>query len=105
MHWTTVRTVEELKEARRNRAHGIIMVEGELASNLLASGIIRNCTDENGWQVALPRSLRTAQQSPMYSVFDVLHTLSQHHQFQVVQGALGKKIRIEPMRLQRREGN
>ena len=54
MRWTTVRTVEELREARRNRAHGIIMVEGELASNLLASGIIRSCEDEAGWQVTVP---------------------------------------------------
>ena len=105
MRWTTVRTVEELREARRNRAHGIIMVEGELASNLLASGIIRSCEDEAGWQVTVPRSLGTVQESPMRSVFDVLHTLSQHHQFQVVQSAFGKKIRIEPVAIPRREGN
>jgi hypothetical protein len=53
MQWTTVRTVEELREARRNRAHGIIMVEGELAS--MCSTPFLNTTNSKSYRALWER--------------------------------------------------
>ncbi len=97
-----VKTVEELKSVRKGRSHPIILIQGELANNLLIAGILR------------PSELDAAQgevvqlkqpSSTMYSVTEILYELSHANRFEIMAGGGCKQIKISPKPFVRREGN
>jgi hypothetical protein len=100
-----VREVEELKSCNRSNTVSTIIVEGELASNILASGILKpaNGGRETYWHV--PGIEKHAESSPTYVVARVLHDLTLRSTVTVINGTRGRRIKIYPTSLPRREGN
>ena len=97
-----VKTIGELKSVQKTRSHPIIRIEGELANNLLISGILRPSELNNGeGEVAKLKKL----DSPMYSVTEILYELSRANRFEIIGGGRGRQIRISPKPFVRREGN
>jgi len=102
MTGVVVKTVEELKAVRNNRAHPTILIEGELASNLMASGIIASYThlDDQQWVDS-----RRVGRGPIDAVIEVLNELRRYSRFEVMDGPPGPRIKIYPVLAPRRESN
>jgi len=105
MSGVVVRTVEELKAAQKSRAHPTIFIEGELAGNLLAAGILTSSTVEHDRSVHVPASPNPLRSSPIVSVIEVLQQLSRCHRLEVLDGDQGPRIKIYPFSAVRRESN
>jgi len=102
---SVVKTVEELKASVRSRSFPTIVVEGQLASNIVASGILTPLNGDGATYSGLPGNQKRAALTPTYEVVQLLHELSLHHVIDVINGANGPKIKIYPVSLPRREGN
>ncbi len=102
MNGVVVRTVEELKAAQRQREHPTIIIEGELAGNLITSGIIRR---ENHCMVARPdgEQLPVIKSSPTNSVVELIRELTRLHHIEVLEGARGRQIKMTPVYTNRRD--
>jgi hypothetical protein len=97
-----VKTVEELKSVRKDRSRPVILIKGELASNLLIAGILRpNEFDTGRGEVVQLKK----PSSTMYSVTEILYELSRANRFEIIGGGDGKQIKISPKPFVRREGN
>jgi hypothetical protein len=105
MSRTVVRTVEELKAAHEKRAHPTIVVEGELASNLIAVGAFLGSTDGNGLRWDPQYHTSNGKPTLLQPLFDVLHDLSRNHKFELLSSNSERKIKIYPYQRPRREGN
>jgi hypothetical protein len=97
-----VKTVEELKSVRKARSHPVILIQGELASNLLIAGILR----PNEFDAARGEVVQLKRvDSTLYSVTEILYDLSRANLFEIIGRAEGKQIKISPKPFLRREGN
>lgn len=98
-----VKTLEELKSVQKARSHPTIVIDGELANNLLISGIVRpRCDRQNGeGEVVQLKAIN----SQLYPIFEVLFELSRAHCFQIVSDNSPTQIKIYPKPSSRREGN
>ncbi len=105
MMGVVVKTVRQLEEANKSRAHPRIIVEGELASNILASGILKPFKDNGGtvWKVAPIQ--RNAGPSPINDVIRLLNDIAYTCTIDVVTEARTSRIAIYPKPVLRREGN
>ncbi|MBI5569056.1 MAG: hypothetical protein HY914_03840 [Desulfomonile tiedjei] len=103
MSGIVVTTVEELRSASKSRSHPNIFIQGELANNLLISGIFRvkgESAAGEGQVVQL-----NALDSLMYPICEILHELSRSNLFQIG-GESGRcQIKVYPKPVFRREGN
>jgi hypothetical protein len=97
-----VRTVEELKSVRKVRSHPIILIQGELANNLLIAGILRPKEFDGAQGEVVQLKSPT---STMYSVTEILNELSRANRFEIIGAGGGKQIKISPKPFVRREGN
>lgn len=103
MTGVVVRTVEELKSVGKDRAYPTIIIEGELANNLLISGVVRAAGDGGGThgQVIAPK-----EPDPLiHPITQILERLSHANRFEIVEDNGQKRIKIYPKPLIRREGN
>jgi hypothetical protein len=98
-----VRTVEELKAVGQERAYPTIIIEGELANNLLISGVVR--TMDDGRQPQGEILAPTQPDSLFYPITQVLKHLSHSNEIEVVEDDGRRRIKIYPRPLMRREGN
>jgi len=98
-----VRTVEELEAARLTRSHPNIIIEGELANNLIISGMVSLKSDQRNreGQVSQVKSVN----SHLYPVYRILLELSRTHCFEVMDDSGPKRIKMYPRPFCRREGN
>jgi len=98
-----VKTLEELKSVHKVRSHPTIVIEGELANNLLISGIVRLKDDrQNGEGEVLQLKEPNSQ---LFPFFEVLLDLSRAHCFQILSNNSPQQIKIYPKPSCRREGN
>ncbi len=103
MTGVVVRTVVELKAAQKRREHPTIIIEGELAGNLIASGIIsRENYDSTGQALPL-RRLQETRSSPITSVVELVSEITRLHDIEVHEGAGGRRIKITPVSSTRRD--
>ncbi len=100
-----VRTVEELQELRDHRSHPTILIEEGLTNNLLVSGMLTVVNEGDRPHCQVCRMDSAGNPSPMNAVLGVLKVLSSYNHFELVEGGAGKRIRIYPKPLNRREGN
>jgi len=103
MNGVVVKTVEELSSVSKSRSHPSISIQGELANNLLISGILRVKRDLAAAEGQVVR-LKDPK-SPMYSVCEILRELSYSSLFQVCRENSQCQIKICPKPFGRREGN
>lgn len=103
MNGIVVTTLEELRAVRNSRPHPNIFIQGELANNLLISGILRVKGESSvgeGEVVQLK-----SPDSWMYSMCEILHEFGRSNIFQIG-GENGRwQIKIYPKPFCRREGN
>jgi hypothetical protein len=102
MNGVVVRTVEELKAAQKGREHPTIIIQGELAGNLIASGII---SGENHGALSRPieETLSQTKSSPTTSVVALIQELIRLHHIEVLEGTGGRQIKITPLYSNRRD--
>lgn len=100
-----VTTIEELKAIQKNRPHPGIIIESELANNLLVSGVIIPTENGGGSSSQITKLKRENTSCPMSELMEVLDDLSTYNEFELVHGPRGKQIRIYPKHCSRREGN
>ena len=105
MNVSVVKTVEELKASVKRRSFPTIIVEGQLAGNIVASGILTPLGRDRATHSALPGKTKTTAFSPTYEVIQLLQDLSLHHAIDVIDGTSGPRIKIHPVSVLRREGN
>jgi len=98
-----VTTLEELKSVQKVRSHPTIVIEGELANNLLISGIVRFKDDRQNGEGEVLQLKETNSQ--LFPFFEVLFDLSRAHCFQILSNNSPKQIKIYPKPSCRREGN
>lgn len=98
-----VRTVEELKAAQKRREHPTIIIEGELAGNLIASGILSRDNDNGAGQAVTPRLHAEAKSSPIYSVVELIRDITRLNYVEVAEGVGGRRIKITPVSSGRRD--
>lgn len=100
-----VTTIEELKALQKNRQHPAIIIESELANNLLVSGVITPLENGGGPQRQITKLKKGNRSCPMSELMEVLDCLSTYNEFELIHGPRGKQIRIYPKTCSRREGN
>jgi hypothetical protein len=98
-----VRTVEELKAAQKRREHPTIIIEGELAGNLIASGIISRENHDSVTPTFALRHVQETKSSPMNSVVRLFSEITRLHDIEVHDGAGGRRIKITPLSSTRRD--
>jgi hypothetical protein len=98
-----VKTVEELKAIQKSRSHPTIVIEGELASDLIISGMVRPKSNQQSCEGVVVQL--DAVNSHLYSVSQILWELNRTNCFQIVGDNVPKRIRIYPRPSERREGN
>jgi len=94
---------EQPKSVHKTRSHPVISIVGELANNLLISGVIRSC--EPGEPQAEVVKLRDPRSRELCSVVTLLQNLSESHVFELADNDRGRIIKIYPRPSTRREGN
>lgn len=98
-----VRTVEELVALEQSRSHPTIVIEGELACNLIISGLVHpKSGGRNGEGRVLPRKTISPH---LYPVYRILSELSRTNCFEIIEDNGPKRIKIYPQPSIRREGN
>jgi hypothetical protein len=93
---------EELKAFWKSTRCPSILIRGELANNLLASGLVDDAETDLAGRVVAPTDVHLG---PMQEVHDILREIAIFGQFRVEKGDSGKAIRIFPKPSNRREGN
>ncbi|MFH1112725.1 MAG: hypothetical protein V1792_02275 [Pseudomonadota bacterium] len=104
MNMSVVRTVEELKASMKSRSFPTMVVDGELASNIVASGILTPLNADRPSTGNFGKE-KPAGSTPTHEVIQLLQDLSLHHEIRVVAGPGGPRIKIHPVSAPRREGN
>lgn len=100
-----VRTVQELKALEWSRSHPTILIEKELANNLLVSGMLTVADTANPRQDLLTTPQEPDRAGPMQEVLRILNSLRVYNHFELEQGLEGARIRVFPKTASRREGN
>jgi hypothetical protein len=103
MTGVVVETTEQLKAVHRGRSHPVVTIVGELANNLLISGVVR--ASEQDAPRAEVVKLNNPESSKLYPVVSMLQDLSRSNVLELVEDGQGKLIRIYPKPCHRREGN
>jgi hypothetical protein len=103
MTGVVVETMEQLKAIHKRRSHPIVTIVGELADNLLISGVVR--TIEQDAPRAEVVTLNNPRPSELSPVVSLLHDLSRSNIFELVDEGQGRRIKIYPRPSLRREGN
>jgi hypothetical protein len=98
-----VKTVEELKAVQKTRSHPTIVIEGELASDLIISGIVQPKSDQRDCEGEVLQL--KAINSHLYPIYQILWDLNRTNCFQIMGDNGPKRIRIYPRPSYRREGN
>lgn len=98
-----VEKIEQLKSIHKTRAHPVITIVGELANNLLISGVVRS--REQGARQAEVIKLGDNKSPELCSVISLLQDLSGSHVFELADNERGRIIKIYPRPSRRREGN
>ena len=98
-----VRTVEELKAVGRERDYPTIIIEGELANNLLISGVIRSSDGEGADRAEILAP--TEPHSLFFPITQVLKHLSHANKIEVFEDNGKRRIKIYPRPVVRKEGN
>ncbi|MDQ7782771.1 MAG: hypothetical protein RDU20_07820 [Desulfomonilaceae bacterium] len=105
MNVSVVTSVEELKASIKCRSFPTIVVEGQLAGNIVASGILAPLMEERASSSVPPGNEDTVPRTPTHEVIQLLRDLSLHHAIHVIDGTSGPQIKIHPVSAPRREGN
>ena len=103
MNGIVVTTVEELRSASKARSHPNIVIDGELANNLLISGILRVSGASTSGEGEVGHL--TAPDSLMYPICEIFHELSHSNLFQICRENNRCQIKVYPKPFPRREGN
>ncbi|MCA1960531.1 MAG: hypothetical protein LDL33_07025 [Desulfomonile sp.] len=98
-----VKTVEELAALCQTRSHPTIVIEGELANNLIISGLVCPRSDRSNGEGEVSQ-LKTVG-SHLYPVCRILTELSRTNCFEILGADGPKRIKIYPRLSSRREGN
>jgi hypothetical protein len=98
-----VENIEELKSVRTKRAHPVVTIVGELANNLLISGVVRPI--DQGTRHAEVIKLADSKSPELCSVISLLQDLSGSHLFEVEGDTSLRTIKMYPKPSLRREGN
>lgn len=96
-----IRTVEELRAVAEEREHPTIIIAGELANNLLISGVLREMGGGKPPQVVGPKE----PDSLFHPIARILKHLSHSNVIEFIQANGGRQIKISPRPFVRREGN
>jgi hypothetical protein len=102
---SVVKTVEELKASIKSRSFPTIVVEGQLAGNIVASRILAPLNGDRATYSGPAGNQEKAALTPTYEVIQLLRELSLHHVIDVLDGPGGPRIKIHPVSVPRREGN
>src|SRR5512139_2076812 len=97
-----VKTVEELRAVQKTRSHPTIVIEGELANDLIISGMVQPTSDRQtceGEVVGIK-----AINSQLYPVSQILSEMKRTNCFLIVGDNSPKRIKIYPRPSLRREG-
>ena len=98
-----VRTVEDLKAVQKSRSHPNIVIEGELANDLIISGMVRPKADHLNSEAEVLQ-LKTVN-SHLHPIYQILWELNRTNCFQIMGDNGPRRIRIYPRPSYRREGN
>lgn len=98
-----VKTVEELKAVQKTRSHPTIVIEGELANDLIISGMVKPKSDQQNCEGEVLQV--KAINSHLYPISEILWDLNRTNCFQIMSDNVPKRIRIYPRPSLRREGN
>jgi hypothetical protein len=90
-------------ESIRTRSFPTVIIKGQLANDLLISGVIR--MSDPDLFTAEVGNVPDSKTSELYSVVSILSNLSKSHIFQIVDDGLSRHIKIFPKPAPRREGN
>jgi hypothetical protein len=103
MEGIVVKTVEDLKAVQKSRSHPNIVIEGELANDLIISGMVQPKAD-HGNSEAEVLQLKPID-SHLYPIYQILWELNRSNCFQIMGENGPRRIRIYPRPSYRREGN
>jgi len=98
-----VERIEQLRSVHKTRAHPVITIVGDLANNLVISGIVRSI-GPNAHQAEVVK-LTDSRSPELWSVISMLQELSGSNVFEFVDNEKGRAIKIYPKYDLRREGN
>jgi hypothetical protein len=98
-----ITTIEQLKSTEKFRWHPTVIIEGELANNLMISGVVRALHNGESQEAEVVSVKET--DSVIYPVVEILKDLSTWNRFEILEGEKGKRIKIYPKTAVRREGN
>lgn len=104
-HETQVGRFEDLKDLWNKTRYPRFTINGELACDLLAAGLVTSANDGTERESLVPVVASLAPRGPMNDVFDILSEISVFGEFVLVRGAKGREIRVLPKSVLRREGN
>jgi len=98
-----VERIEQLRSVHKTRAHPVITIVGDLANDLVISGIVRSTgPDANRAEVVNVTDFRSPE---LWSVISLLQEISGSNVFEFVDNEKGRAIKIYPKYDMRREGN
>jgi hypothetical protein len=98
-----VKTVEELRAVQKTRSHPTIVIEGELANDLIISGMVQPTADRRNCEGEVIQV--KAVNSQLYPVSQILLEMNRTNCLQIMDGNGPKRIKIYPRPSLRREGN
>lgn len=105
MHRHVVNTVEELRNSIRKRAVPTVIIDGDLACNILAAGILVRAKGEDHPRWIAREADINASLGPTYEVAQLMHELALQNNIEVIKEGPGPKIKVYPKPVARREGN
>jgi len=98
-----VERIEQLRSVHKTRAHPVITIVGDLANDLVISGIVRSTgPDANRAEVVNVTDFRSPE---LWSVISLLQEISGSNVFEFVDNEKGRAIKIYPKYDMRREVN
>lgn len=98
-----VERIEQLRSVHKTRGHPVITIVGDLANNLVISGIVRSMgPDAHQAEVV---KLTDSRSPELWSVISLLQELSGSNVLEFVDNEKGRAIKIYPKHDIRREGN
>ena len=100
-----VHTFQELKAAQKTGFFPSLVIGGELANNLLVSGLVTFSNGGTNRQGFVASSSLPVERGPIHEVFDILRELSYSNRFEIVQAPTGPEILVVRETAHRREGN
>jgi hypothetical protein len=103
MTGVVVRTIEQLKAVRHKREHPVIIIDGELAGDLISSGIVKFFLNTGTLQTIAEDFVHKKDRSPLFEVKQILLEYARDHNI-VIEGVPGHKmIKIIPRETIRRD--